>query len=167
VWLKLTSKLLCCETKKSSLSGYLACSRDAHTRSYFFNIHENISGSFEKQSCFRNVHVSWTYVLRKVVTRWLPRFLLVDDTCRHMRRKRHGVIWTCVCTQETKRDLRRKALFWTRHTTSAASVSRMPKDIPGLGVYATWKSVLLSPNRGCENLFIYSTRSRFMWIHKE
>jgi hypothetical protein len=27
------------------------------------------------------------------------------------------------------------------------------KDIPGLGVHATWKSVLLSPNRGCENTF--------------
>jgi hypothetical protein len=27
------------------------------------------------------------------------------------------------------------------------------KDIMGLGVHATWKSVLLSPNRGCENTF--------------
>jgi hypothetical protein len=43
--------------------------------------------------------------------------------------KRMGILWTCVCTQETKRDLRRKSFFWTRLTTSTSSVSRMPKDI--------------------------------------
>ncbi len=71
-----------------------------HTRSYVCIRHENVSGSFETQSCFRNVYTlhELTYV-RKVVTGSLTRFLLVDDTCRHVRRKRHGVIWTCVCTQ--------------------------------------------------------------------
>jgi hypothetical protein len=46
-----------------------------------------------------------------------------------------------------------KMAFMDSFTTSTVSVSRIPKDITGLGVHATWKSVLLSPNRGCENTF--------------
>ena len=118
----------------------------------------NVSWSFETPSCFRNVSTLHELVcLRKVVTRSLTRFLLVNATCRHVRRKRHAVIWTCVLTQEANGDLRRKTLLWTRHTTSVSSVSRMTKDITDLVVYETWKSVLLSPNRGCENTFCCST----------
>ena len=87
----------------------------AHARSYFYMRHENVSGSFETPSCCRNVRTRHELAcVRKVVTRSLPRFLLVHVTCRHMRTKRHAVIWTCARTQETKRDLRSKALFWTR-----------------------------------------------------
>ena len=88
----------------------------AHARSYVCMRHENVSGSFETPSCFRNVHTLHEFAwVRKVVTRSaLPRFLLVYATCRHMRTNRHAVTWICVRTQETKRDLRRKVLFWTR-----------------------------------------------------
>ncbi len=65
--------------------------------------------------------------VRRVVTRSLPRFLLVHSTWRHSRTKKHAVIWTCVRTQETKRDLRRNTLCWTRRTTRPSSVSRMPR----------------------------------------
>jgi hypothetical protein len=51
-----------------------------------------------------------------------PRFFLVHVTCRHIRTKSHTVTWTGVCTQETKRDLRRNTLFWTRHTTSETKI---------------------------------------------
>jgi hypothetical protein len=130
----------------------------AHTRSYIFMTYENVSGSFETPSSFRNVRTrhELAYV-RKVVTssltRFLINFLLVHATSRHMRTKRHTFIWTSVCTQETKWDLRKKTLLWSRRTTSESNVSRMTKDIADLGVHPTWKSVLLSPNRGCENTF--------------
>ncbi len=93
------------------------------------------------------------------------RFLLVHVTCRHMRTKSHPVIWTCARTQETKRDLRSKSFFWTRRTVSAATVSRMPKHKSGLDVHATWKSVLLSPNRGCENTFCCLTPGPLTVLH--
>ena len=151
--------LFFCESKKSSLSDYLDGFRvRSHT---FICLYETwkrlwvIRDTILFQKCTR---VTWTHVRKEVVTHSLTRFLLVDDRCRHVKRKRHGVIWTCVYTQETNRDLRRKDLFWTRHTTSVVSVSWMSKDIPGLGVHETWK--LLSPNRGCEKIFIYSTSSR-------
>ena len=157
------SKLFCDEDIKSfvGLFGWLSCARThVHMR------HENVSGSFETQSCCRNVRTCHELAcVCKVVTRSLTRFLLVYDTCRHMRTKRHAVIWNCVRTQETKRDLRSKALFRTRRTTSAASVSRMSKHIAGLGVHATWKSVLLSPNRGCENTFCCSTLGLLVVLH--
>jgi hypothetical protein len=54
--------------------------------------HENVSGSCETPSCSasgpRNVHTLHELVcVRKVVTRSMPRFLLVYATCRHMRQK--------------------------------------------------------------------------------
>ncbi len=100
----------------------------AHARSYVFITYENVSGSFETPFCFRNVHTLHELAcVRKGVSSSLTRFLLVHATCRHFRTKRHAVILTCVHTQETKRDLRSKTLFWTRRTTNAASVSQMPK----------------------------------------
>jgi hypothetical protein len=110
----------------------------AHTRSYVFTTYENVSGSFETPSCFRNVRTPHELVyVRKVVSRSLPRFLLVYATCRHVITKRHEVIRTSVSTQETKRDLRIKPLFWTRRTTSAGSVSQMVKDMADLDVHPT------------------------------
>jgi len=137
-----------------------------HARSYVCMRHENVSGSFETQSCFRNVRTRHEPVcVRKVVSRTLPRFLSMHVTYRHVRTKGHVVIWTCVCTQETKRDLRIKALFWTRRMTSETSVSRMRKDITDLGVHATWKSVLLSPNRSCKNIFCSLTPGLLAVLH--
>ncbi len=82
----------------------------AHARSYIWLRHENVSGSFQTQSCFRNVLTRHELpCVMKVVTHSLTRFLLVYDTYRHMRTKRHVVIWAFVRTQETKRDLRRKS----------------------------------------------------------
>jgi hypothetical protein len=132
----------------------------AYARSHVCVRHENVSGSFETPSSFRNVHklheLSW---VRKVVTRSLNRFLLVNVTYRHMRTKRHKFIWTCLHTQETNRDLRNKVYFWTRLTTSAASIHGCR-----LWVNETWKSVILSPNRIL--LFKPWPSRRLSWIKK-
>ena len=56
-----------------------------HGHSYVCMRHENVSGSFETPSCFRNVHTLHELTcVRKVVTHSLPRFLLVHVTYRHM-----------------------------------------------------------------------------------
>jgi hypothetical protein len=50
----------------------------AHARSYVFITYENVSGSFETPSCYRNVRTLHELAfVRKVVSRSLPRFLLV------------------------------------------------------------------------------------------
>jgi hypothetical protein len=73
--------------------------------------HENVSGSFETTSFFRNVHTRHELVYgRKVVTD-----SLVDQVL----------------------SLRNRTFFWNRLTTSPASVSRIPKDMTGLFVHAT------------------------------
>ena len=76
--------------------------------------------------------------VRKVVTRSLPRFLFVYVTCRHVRTKRHAVIYELACAHKKRSEIcGAKRFFGTRRTTSAASVSRMPKHIEGLGVNAS------------------------------
>ena len=136
--------------------------------SYIFMTYENVSGSFETLSCCRNVRTLHELTcVRKVVTRSLPRFLLVHATCRHMRTKRHAVIWTCVRTQETKRDQRspEQSAFLDSSHDQCGERFTDAKDIAGLGVHATWKSVLLSPHRGCENTFCCLTPGLLTVLH--
>jgi len=67
------------------------------------------------------VHETWK--------RWVIRDTILIQECTHDSwtsvredsRNSYELIWTCVSTQGTKWDLRRKTLFWTRHTTSAMS----------------------------------------------
>ena len=120
--------------------------------------YENVSGSFETPSCFRNVckvhELSW---VRKVVTRSLTRFLLGNVTWRHTGTKMHTVIWTCVSTQETKRDLRRNTSFRTRLTTSARA-SHGWQGHSGLG--RTWNMkvcVVVYKSRLWEHILLFNS----------
>ncbi len=51
--------------------------------------------------------------------------------------------------------------FWTRRMTKVRRVLRTSKDIMGLVVCVTWKSVLLSSNRVCKNTFCCLTPRSF------
>jgi hypothetical protein len=99
-----------------------------HIRSYVFMTYENVDGSFEIPSCFRNVHTRHELTsVRKVVTRSLTRFLLVYVTVTILFQECTHTSWTCVCKegrnsfvdqvligvcpQETKRDFREKNDF--------------------------------------------------------
>ena len=68
----------------------------------------------ETPSWFRNVHMLHELVrVRKVVTRSLPRSLLVYDTCRHIRTKRHAVIWyELACTHKKRSEISREKRFF-------------------------------------------------------
>ena len=59
--------------------------------------------------------------------------------------------WCIPHNRLTKKRI--EPLFWTRRKTSVVNVSRMSKDMVSLDVYVTWRSVVWSPNRGCENTF--------------
>ena len=132
----------------------------AHARSYIFMTYENVSGSFETPSCFRNVHTLHELAcVRKVVTRSLPRFLLVYDTCRHIRTKGHTVIWTCVRTQETKRDLRRKTFLDSSHDQWDESFTDVQEHI-GLGRAWNMKvCVVVSKSRLWEHILLFNSWS--------
>ena len=87
--LKLPSKLFCGEAKTRFCRATWLAFVSAHARSYICMRHENVSGSFEIPSCFRNVHTLHELAcVREVVTSSLPRFLLVYATCRHKKRSK-------------------------------------------------------------------------------
>ena len=76
--LKLPSKLFCGDAKNRFGRAMRQAFVCAHARSYVCMRHENVFGSFETPCCFRNVRTLHEVVrVRKVVTRSLPRSLLV------------------------------------------------------------------------------------------
>ena len=132
----------------SKIFSHLYDNRRKYEEKYFFVLRE--------EQFFVLCHFDTCHELvcaRKVVTRSLTRFLLVYVIHRNMWKKRHKVIWTCVCKQETKRDLRRKTLFWTRHMTRTTSVSRMTKYISGLVV----RCVVISKSRLWQHTLLFNS----------
>ncbi len=99
--------------------------------------------------------------VRKVVTRSLPRFLLVHVTFRHMRTRRYTVF---PHTRNETRSSEKHTFLDSSHDQCRERFTDA-KDIVDLDVHATWKSVLLSPNRGCENTFCCLTPGLLDVLH--
>jgi hypothetical protein len=91
-----------------------------------------------------------TFNVAETVTEMWGRDRYIDRdmqyTLTHRPNKTH---WT----EQGGNSLVVQVLIGVCHRQTYVRVSRMSKDIEGLGVDGTWKSVLLSPNRGCENTF--------------
>ncbi len=148
------------------LTGFSCVYTDVHISSWHMKFsYVNVSGSFETPSYFRNLHTFHELVsVRKVVTRSFYRFLLVHTTCRHANTKVYSHMYFRVHTRNEVRSPE-------KHTFLDSSVDQCvvrftdTKDLAGLGLHATWKSVLLSPNRGCENTFCCLTPGLLTVLH--
>jgi hypothetical protein len=137
--LETASPVVLRRTQKSSLCkaiwlGFVC----AHARSYVFITYENVSGSFETPFCFRNVRTLHELAcVRKVVTRSLPKFLLVHSTCRHVRTKKACSHMNLRAHKRNKaRSPEHSAFLDSSHDQCGERLTDA-KDIAGWGVHAT------------------------------
>jgi hypothetical protein len=146
---------------------YLAGFRvGSHTFIYLHDIWKHLwvlRDTILLQEC---VDTSWTWVCKEgrnsIVVQVLIGVCHMPTYCENKKACSH--INLSVHTRNETRSPEKRVFLDSSHDQYGERLTDV-KDIEVLDVYGTWKSVLLSPNRGCENTFCCLTPGLLTVLH--